>query len=152
MNKKSLCLAGGIFLVTALCLVLATPGTVLARGRIIYIFGNFDGAEPEASVEPNITTEGRQTTIIFLNESQVDVRIIFPEGKTCSQVTRVAPGWNMKGKCYITRDTIPPGGTSDIIFNSIGNYDYEVEYVGKNHKEKAQIRISTQPGHGFRRW
>ena len=144
MNKNILCLA--------VCLLLLTQGTALARGRMIYIFGNFQGAEPETSVEPNITTESRQSTIIFINESEVDVKIIFPEGKTCGQVARVAPGWNMKGTCYMTKDTIQPGGTASIIFNSIGDFDYEVEYVGKNRKEKASIRIRTQYAPGFRRY
>lgn len=152
MNKNKVCQVGGALLVLGMCLLLINEGTALARGRMIYIFGNFQGEEPETSVEPKITTENRQTTIIFINESEVDVKIIFPEGKTCGQVARVAPGWNMKGTCYMTKDTIPPGGTSSIIFNSNGNYDYEVEYVGKNHKEKASIRISTRSAPGFRRY
>jgi hypothetical protein len=150
MNKKSLCLAFGIFLVTAINLVLVISGEALARGRIIYIYGDFQGAEPAANVEPKITRENRQTTLIFLNESEVEVKIVFLDGKTCGQVARVAPGWNMKGTCYMTKDTIPPGGTSSIIFNSNGNFDYEVEYVGKNHKEKASIRISGPRGGSYR--
>ena len=152
MNKKSLLLAGGFFLFMALCLLPVIQGPAFARGRIIYIYGNFQSSEPETSVEPKITTENRNTTLIFLNESEVDIKIIFPEGKTCAKVARVSPGWSMKGTCYINKDTIPPGRTADIMFNSNGNYDYEVEYVGKNRREKAQIRISGPRGNRYRRF
>jgi len=152
MDKKRLFSIGGFFGVMALSLLLVTQGPSFARGRIIYIFGNFQGPEPEVSIEPNVTTENRNTTLIFLNESEVEIKITFPEGKTCSQVAVAAPDWNMKGPCYITRETIPPGGTASIIFNSNGDYNYEVEYVGKNHKEKAQIRISGPRADHFRRY
>jgi hypothetical protein len=123
-----------------------------ARGRIIYIYGNFQGPEPETSVEPKITTENRNTTLIFINESEVDIKIIFPEGKTCAKVARVSPDWSMRGTCYINKDIIPPGRTADIIFNSNGNFYYEVEYVGKNRREKAQIKISGPRGSRYRRF
>ena len=150
MVKKNLLLGAVFFLFMAWCLLPEIQGPAFARGRIIYIYGNFQGSEPKTSIEPKITTENRNTTIIFLNESEVDIKIIFPEGKTCTKVTRVSPGWSMKGTCFINKDTIPPGRTADIIFNSNGNFDYEVEFVGKNHREKAQIKISGPRGNRYR--
>ncbi|MCP4627317.1 MAG: hypothetical protein GY850_27960, partial [bacterium] len=49
MNKKSLCLAGGFFWAMAMCLLFVTQGPAFAGGRIIYIFGDFQGPEPVTS-------------------------------------------------------------------------------------------------------
>lgn len=149
MNKKFFDRVCLVCLVMAMCLLFFNQRNALATGRIVYIYGYFQEDKSDTRVEPKIISIKRETTLIFLNESQVEVRIIFPEGKTCDLATHAEPGWNMKGKCYITKHTIPPGGTSSMYFNSIGTFDYEVEYIGKDRKEKASIRVSSHPGY---RW
>lgn len=131
-------------------LLLLTQSNAFARGRIVYIFGSWEDGKITTSIEPKTASVERNTTVIWLNESQVEVKINFPEGKTCDLATLPAKNWGLKGTCYITNDVIPPGGTSSIYFKRIGKFDYEVEYVGKDHIEKGCLRVSTQPGYPAR--
>lgn len=148
MNDKSLVLIGGTILILAMSLLLVYQGTVTAREqRMIYIFGHWQGAEVSASIEPRETTVRKETTVLWFNDSQSDVIIRFLKGKECKEATSAAPGWNLKDACYITNYNVPPGGTASAVFNNIGRYDYEVEYVGKNHIEKGSITVATLPAY-----
>jgi len=148
MNKKRFWLFCGFLGVMAISLFLLIQGTASARGRMIYIHGSWEGTETDTAVEPETTRADRNTTIIWINESKVEVKINFPEGKMCKQVTTAAPDWSMAGTCWITKDSIPPGGTTSVFFNTNGKFEYEVEFVGKNRKEKGIIIIGPKSSPG----
>ncbi len=131
----------GVILLMVMGLFLLTQGTASARGRMIYIHGSWEGGEVDTSIEPKITRVEKNTTVIWLNESQVCVKISFLEGKTCKEVAVAAPGWSMSGTCYVTNQTVPPGGTISAVFKANGSYNYEVEYIGKNHKENGTLKV-----------
>ncbi len=148
MDKKRFWFFGLFLGVMFISIFLLTQGTASARGRMIYIHGSWEGTEAGTAIEPKIARVDRNTTIIWINESQAEVKINFPEGKTCKQVTAAAPDWSMAGACWITKDSIPPSGTTSAYFNSNGKFEYEVEYVGKNHKEKGILIIGPRSSSG----
>jgi hypothetical protein len=153
MNKiKGLWMAGGLILALALSLLVAGQAAAAGQGygssgtMIIRVYGAFD-KEPTARIEPDLLWVGRGSTVIWANMSQADIKISFPKGEECKKATAAMINWGLGAEgCLITQHNIPPGGTSSALFKDIGRYEYEIEYVDKNMKEKGTIEVRTEPG------
>ena len=141
-------------------LLLASQGTVVAQGisvdeRMINIKGSWDKGEVKTQIDPNELTVDRGTTVTWINESQSEVKIKFGKGTNCEEVNSKAIGGRLNKninpqKCFVTGDSIrSAGGTMRVFFTETVQYDYEVEYVGKDRKEEGIIRIRTGPGGRF---
>lgn len=97
-------------------------------------------------VEPQETWIAKGTTIVWHNLSKKEIKILFPKGKECQEATGARVLWKLDPRaCLITDFSIPFGGTTSALFNSIGRYDYEIEYVGEKSKEKGSVLVRTEP-------
>jgi hypothetical protein len=123
-------------------------GTGLAQeARIIRIYGDFTTGKPAVTrVEPQETWIAKGTTVVWHNLSKKEIKILFPKGKECQEATGARVLWKLDPRaCLITDFNIPFGGTTSALFNSIGRYDYEIEYAGEKTKEKGSILVRTEP-------
>ena len=159
MIRKEILLIGNIIILIA-SLLLASQGTVVAQGisvdeRMINIKGSWDKGEVKTQIDPNELTVDRGTTVTWINESQSEVKIKFGKGTNCEEVNSKAMGGRLNRnvdpkKCFVTRDSIrSAGGTMRVFFTETVQYDYEVEYVGKDRREEGIIKIRTGPGGRF---
>ena len=148
MSRRKLAQTVGFAVVLAMGFMLLNAGPSMARAmRMIYIIGGMEGAKMMTSVEPKETSIGKGTTVIWFNQSESEVKISFLKGRECKVSTSAAVGWKVKEDCYVTDYSIPPGGTTSAVFNGIGQYEYEVVYVGKDRKDKGMIKVSTKAGY-----
>ncbi len=159
MIRNEILLIGNAFVFIA-SLLLASHGTVVAHGilteeRMIIIKGTWDKDEAKTQVDPNELSVDRGTTVTWINESEAEVKIKFGEGTNCQEVHSKSMGGRLNAnvdpkRCFVTRDSIPPaGGTMSVFFKETVQYHYEVEYVGKDRKEKGIIKISSGPSGRF---
>ena len=141
-------------------LLLASQGTVVAQGisvdeRMINIKGSWDKGEAKTQIDPNELTVDRGTTVTWINESQSEVKIKFGRGTNCEEVSSKSMGWKLNRnvdpkRCFVTKDSIrAAGGTMRVFFTETVQYDYEVEYVGKDRREEGIIKIRTGDGGRF---
>jgi hypothetical protein len=152
MNKtKGMWIAG---LALGLVMSIIAINQAIAAGQgygsqetmIIRVYGAFDKA-PMVRIEPDLLWVGRGSTVIWTNMSQTDIKVNFPKGEECKKATSAMINWGLGAEgCLITQQDIPPGGTTSALFKDIGRYEYEIEYVGKNMKEKGAIEVRTEPG------
>ncbi len=156
MTRKETLLIGNIFVFMAI-LLLVSQGAVVAQGiplveRMINIKGSWDKGKAKTQIDPNELTVDRGTTVTWINESQSEVKIKFGKGSNCEEVNSKAMGGRLNRnvdpkKCFVTRDSIrSAGGTMTVLFTETVQYDYEVEYVGKDRREEGIIRVRTLPG------
>ena len=153
MNRiKGLWVALGLILVFSMGLL--TVGQVIAAGqgygasetKIVRVYGAFD-KEPMVRIEPDLLWVGRGSTVVWSNMSQAEIKVNFPKGEECKKATAAMINWGLGAEgCLITQQDIAPGGTTSALFKDVGRYDYEIEYVGKNMKEKGVIEVRTEPG------
>jgi len=139
----------GIILYLPLSAFLADHATAFGarETKMIRVYGSTEGDKLVTRLEPNEVGVGKGVTIVWVNMSESEIKVVFPEGKTCQVSTSAALGWKLDAKeCYITDYAIPPGGTSSVYFNKIGEYEYEVEFIGKDRKEKGSILVRTEAG------
>jgi hypothetical protein len=142
-RRMALAIAVGITIV--FCLT-TTEFVSAEGGRMVRIYGSEEKGKFTPRLEPEEIWLGRQTTLVWVNMSDVDVKIIFPEGQSCKTSSAPAKGWKLDKKaCYITSRNIPPGGTSSIYFTRVGGFDYDIEYVGKSAVERGKIVVRTVP-------
>jgi len=135
-------------------LLLFSQGTAVAQRapvqeRMINIKGSWDKGEVKTQIDPNELTVDRGTTVTWINESQSEVKIKFGKGTNCEEVNSKAIGGRLNKninptKCFVTRDSIRSGGTMSAVFTETVQYEYEVEYVGKDRKEEGIIKV--RPG------
>jgi hypothetical protein len=135
----------------ALGLCLTCPGFVAAEGgRIVRVYGNVEEDEYISRLEPDEIWVGRQTTLVWVNMSDAEIKVIFLEGQTCKTSSSPAKGWKLDKKaCYITNSTLPPGGTASIYFTRVGEFNYDIEYVGKSEVERGKIVVRTEAKGAF---
>jgi len=148
-HAKNIITATGMILFFMLSTLALAPGVGVAQeARIIKIYGDFpSGKTAETRVEPQETWVARGTTVVWQNLSKNEIKIVFPKGKECQAATGGRLLWKLDARsCLITDFNIPYGGTTSALFNAIGRYDYEIEYVGQTAKEKGSIIVRTMPG------
>ncbi len=158
MIRKEIIWIGNAFLIAA-SLLLAGHGAVVAHGilseeRVIIIRGTWDKDEAKTQVDPNELSVDRGTIVTWINESQTEVKIKFGKGTNCQEVHSKSMGGRLNSnvnpkRCFVTRDSIPSGGTMSVFFTETVQYHYEVEYVGKGRREGGIIKISSGPSGRF---
>lgn len=109
--------------------------------RSIYVYGNLDNEKKDIDVDPSKTIVKPHTTVVWHNKSDSDIKLVFLDGKVCKKASKATLGLRMAEACYVTGHIIPTGGTTSASFTRLGSFNYEVEYIGKNHKEKGSIRV-----------
>jgi plastocyanin len=145
MKRKKIVLTAAAALLVVMGSFLINQETASAKeSRIINIYGDWKGTEAVTRLEPNELLVGRGTTVVWSNMSQGEVKISFEKGLQCQKGTHAGLGWKLDARgCYITHYNIPSGGTTSAYFKAAGRYDYEVEYVGKNRKEKGFVEVGS---------
>ncbi len=144
-SNRLMALAIALGIVSVFCLT-TTAFVAAEGGRMVRIYGSEEEGKFVTRLEPEEIWVGRQTTLVWVNMSDVDVKIIFPEGQSCKTSSSPAKGWKLDKKaCYITSQNIPPGGTSSIYFTRVGGFNYDIGYVGKGAVERGRIVVRTVP-------
>ncbi len=143
MSKKGIFQIAGILFIFALGLFLSNLRLAEAADyRMINVFNIAEGSvESDAPLVPKEASLARGSTVIWFNRSQSEIKILFQEGKTCKLSTTAATGWHLSEACFITKEAVPPGGTSSVVFNEKGRYDYEIQYVGQDQKAKGSVVV-----------
>ena len=155
MIRKEIFLMGNI-LILIISLSLVNQGMVVAQGvppveRTISINGSWDKGEVKTQVDPDQLEVDRGTRVTWINQSQSEVKIKFGQGTDCEKVNSKAIGWRLNRnidprKCFVTSDSLrPAGGTMSVFFTETVQYNYEVEYVGKDRKEEGIIKVRSGP-------
>ena len=117
----------------------------------VIIYGNWEGSEGVTRLEPRELVVGRGDTVTWINDSPTEVKFKFGKDLKCKEVSWKAFGFRLEpDKCYVTKDGIPSKVTASVRFHDIGKYEYEVEYVGKDRRERGLIRVRSESGRGFR--
>ena len=155
MSRKALFIGGTLLLLVVLTLLMVDQGDAQDRfarlhnySTIITICGSWEGGRAVTRLKPKELHVDRETTVIWVNEAEAEVKMKFGEGTECKEVGSAAIGWKLGShKCLVTRDATPPGGAIRVRFNDPGRYEYEVIYVGKDRKEKGVITVVTPPGY-----
>jgi hypothetical protein len=97
------------------------------EARIVRIFAESISGEA-LRIEPNDIWVIPGTVIIWNNWANSEISIKFKNGKKCSEATEAAIGfkYDLEGKCVVTEQYIPFGGTVSMLFEKTGTYPYEV--------------------------
>lgn len=145
MNKKRLLLGlSGVILFAAIFVFLTNPGTVKAveQCRIVRIEGH---AFPQVAVrvDPELLSISKGTCVVWVNWARTpEVRVTFNEGKRCKDNTKAPVGFKLNEMgCYLT-DFIPEGGTSSLLFDTPGTFDYVIESSTHTIPTKGRIVVS----------
>ena len=147
MDSKSLKIGIVLFVmgvfVTAYQLATAQKPGGATDVRIVRIYGAWEGSKATTLVEPKTASIGIHTTLVWANMSDVDIKILFVKGYACKQATTAATRFKMgERECFVTTDPIIPGDTASANFNEVGEYTYEVEYIGKNYKDNGVVKVT----------
>jgi hypothetical protein len=111
----------------------------------ITIHGGFDGNNAVTWLDPRELRVGRGETVIWINESQADLRIKFGGDSGCETVPIKSFGWRLvPDRCFESKEALLPKETLSIRFRDIGRYFYEIEYVGKSRIEKGVVHVRTE--------
>ena len=106
------------------------------------------GFEPQfkTTIEPAEIWISPGTAVVWTNWGKSEVSISFPNGKECGEATLKSLGWKSDKGCYITSQFVPFGGTSSLVFEKLGKFDYEV-LVGTGAKSviKGSILVRKFP-------
>jgi len=150
-RKKNLTLMVVLTFFFTMCVLLTGQNNALAtERRIITIKG---GASGEATAlgnviraDPSSIRVNAGTRVVWVNFAHAsEVRVVFKEGKTCSDVTDEATGFSLDNEqCYVT-NYLPLGAKSSLIFNDEGVYEYIVE-SGREQTATGKIIVKKVPG------
>ena len=125
-----------------------SPRYNLRPDEVVSIQGKWEGAGPVTGIEPHELRIPRYTTVFFFNESETGIRVRFgtEDEEGCRELGSAAMSWRMNPhECLRTRDVITPSRGFRVRFDETGNYEYTVEYVGKNRSDKAVIHVRSEP-------
>ena len=114
----------GASLTLILAMTLGNPGIVKAQEKCLPVY-----IRSHAGVEPETLNVAKGDCVVWINWTRgEDVRVIFREGKKCSDMTkapiRFKPDFS---GCFLT-DYLNFGETSSLVFVEAGRFDYEVEF------------------------
>jgi hypothetical protein len=110
--------------------------------RVVRIYGNWEGGQGGVQIEPKITWIGTYTILVWANQSDTEVQIKFLKGKACTEATAPTPKFKLNEmECWVTSAPIASGDSTSAFFHAPGQYEYEIEYLGKNHKETGIINV-----------
>jgi len=146
-RKKTLTVIVILILFFTTCVFLTSQNKVFAgECRIIKIQGGGRGGESTAfgrivSADPDSLRVTAGTCVVWVNFAQAgEVRVVFKDGKTCSNVTDSPSGFSLdEQQCYVT-NYISLGQTSSLRFKDEGVYEYTLE-VGRDQTSKGKIIV-----------
>lgn len=103
--------------------------------------GTFDGLKPAE------ISSGKGTTVIWLNHSINDIRILFKGGDQVT-ISCVNPtNFSLQKDGTFQSDVIPYGGTASICFVEPGEYKYQVVQIsGPKERDPAKISSYVKDG------
>ncbi len=137
------------FLIGTILLAMFTVGPAIAQTAtdavLVKIEPNLKGDEVTGLLIDPATLYTKQNTIVVWMSGvpDIEVQIVFEEGKTCRDVTAnpnlKMPGFFLDSKsCYVT-SFIPYMATSTLQFAELGSYEYVV--ITEDGKMKAKGKI-----------
>lgn len=140
MKKSVSLLIAVISVVLLLALLPATWETINAQEcRVVRLHGT---VYPSTTIriEPKIVRISKGTCVIWSNwVRKGEVQIAFEEGKKCEDMTDSPVGFKMDAhNCYVT-SFVSRGGTSSLMFNEPGTFDYTVKAGAVAEKGKIFV-------------
>jgi plastocyanin len=133
---KSVVKTVGIALLITACLAMVSHEVLQAQDcRLVRIVGR-----KAPLLEPPTTVVEKGTCVIWFNKTQLEVKVVFEEGKKCQDVTDSPTGFAMESSCYVTT-WLKYGATSSLRFNEPGTYEYMVEFATMPDKSKGTIVV-----------
>ena len=150
-RKKTLMLMAVLTLFFTTCVLLTCQNKALAQERrIIKIKGGASGTSTALgniiSADPSSLRVTAGTRVVWVNFAHAsEVRVVFKEGKTCSDVTDEATGFSLDNEqCFVT-NYLALGAKSSLIFNDAGIYEYIVE-TGREQTATGKIIVTKVEG------
>lgn len=142
MKKMRLVFTIGLVFVLALTFFLAKQSISNASEcRIVRILAFAQYQNVTLDPKTSYINEG-DCVIWFNNASRSDVKIIFEDGKVCTDVVEASMDFKLDEKdCFITKTYIQPRGTASLAFSKKGSFDYIVEVKGTALKIKGKITV-----------
>ena len=148
MTRIKSVLLVGTFLAVAVLAVLATQGLSQAADATLINIQPKGGEEITGFlVDPETVTVKKNAIIVWMSGvPEIEIQVIFNEGKTCRDVTSITdqknPGFYMNAKnCYVT-NFLSYCATSTLQFPEAGSYEYTV--VNEDGKLKAKGTIIVE--------
>jgi len=133
---KSVVKVVGIALLITACLAMVSQEILQAQDcRLVRIVGR-----KAPLLEPPTTVVPKGTCVIWFNKTQLEVKIVFEDGKKCQDVTDSPTGFAMESTCYVTT-WLKYGTTSSLRFNEAGTYEYVVEFSTMPDKSRGTIVV-----------
>jgi hypothetical protein len=132
----------GIFFAVAVLAILATQGLSQAADATLVSIQPM-GGDPITGfqVDPETVTVKKNAIIVWMSSvPEIEIQVIFNEGKTCRDVTSITdqknPGFYMDAKnCYVT-NFLSYCATSTLQFPEAGSFEYKV--VNEDGKMQAK--------------
>jgi plastocyanin len=142
MEKKRLVFTVGLVFVLALTFLLAKQSTSNASEcRIVKIiaFASYQNV----TLDPKTSYLNKGDCVIwFNNAAKSDVKIVFEDGKKCTDVVEASMDFKLdENNCLITKTYLPPRGTASFAFDKEGSFDYVAEVKGTSLKIKGKIIV-----------
>ena len=142
MEKKRLVFTVGFVLILALTFLLAKQSTSNASEcRIVRIIAL--ASLQNVTLDPKTTYANKGDCVIWFNNvGKRDVKIVFEDGKKCTDVVEASMDFKLdEDSCLITKTYIPNRGTASFVFEKEGTFDYVVDVKGTSLKIKGQIIV-----------
>lgn len=103
--------------------------------------GTFDGLKPAE------ISSGKGTTVIWLNHSINDIRILFKGGDQVTLSCVNPTNFSLQKDGTFQSDVIPYGGTASICFVESGEYKYQVIQIsGPEKRDPAKLSNYVRDG------
>jgi hypothetical protein len=111
-------------LIFTMLVILGNPGIAGAQEKCLPVY-----IRSHAGIEPETLNVAKGDCVVWINWTRgEDVRVIFREGKKCSDMTKAPVRFKQDfSGCYLT-DYLNFGETSSLVFVEAGKFDYEVEF------------------------
>ncbi len=97
----------------------------------------------DVTLDPKTAYVNKGDCVIwFNNAANSDVKIIFEDGKKCTDVVEASMDFQLDDtSCLVTKTYIPNRGTASFVFDKEGSFDYIAEVKGTSLKIKGTIQV-----------
>jgi hypothetical protein len=110
--------------------------------RIVRIYGSWEGDKVGTQIEPKTISISPYTILVWANQSDADIQIKFLKGQACAKAAEAGSKFKLNEmNCWVTSAPVVSGDSISAFFHAPGEYEYEIEYIGKNHKETGIIYV-----------
>ena len=150
MNKKKLLLTVGLVFIFSIITLFVHYETANASWDLYIVQikdvktvpqeGTDLGKTLRIKPRDNYISEG--DVVVWINRSNMAIKVIFREGKTCKISTESPSGfaWDSLKECFVTNE-LAKGATSSIRYTAKGVYEYEIEALGGKIIKKGKIVV-----------